>query len=89
PLIYPEFLYNQGIEGAVTLSFDVDKEGNAFNIKVTCSEPNTAFNMYAIEFVERRKFEPSNSITKGETQMIKYRLSKTPMDLTKCSKSGS
>ncbi|HEY6528488.1 MAG TPA: TonB family protein [Cellvibrionaceae bacterium] len=88
PLIYPEFLHNQGIEGAVTLSFDIDKEGNTFNIKVTCSEPNTAFNMYAIEFIERKKFEPSNSITKGETLTVKYRISKMPMESTKCSKSG-
>lgn len=88
PLIYPEFLLNQRMEGAVTLTFDIDKEGNAFNIKVTCSEPNDAFNIYAIEFMERMKYEPSNSITIGQTQTIKYRYSPKSPESIKCSKSA-
>jgi TonB family protein len=71
-LIFPDFLLYQGMEGKVLVSIEIDKYGNVSAAKVICSEPNEAFNLNAIEYLQRWKFEPSEEITKNQTQLIVF-----------------
>lgn len=46
--IYPSFAVSNGLEGIVTLSYDIDKDGSVSNVKVVKSDPKGLFDANAI-----------------------------------------
>lgn len=58
PPIYPTRAKRKGIEGFVTIEFQVTKQGLVDHIKVVTAKPGTIFNKSVIACVSRWKFKP-------------------------------
>ena len=70
PAKYPQAALEQGIEGYVDLSFDVNDQGKATNIRVVEASNNGLFNKDAIEAVKKWTFDEKDY---GKTDM-KYKM---------------
>ncbi|GAA0203103.1 hypothetical protein GCM10009123_07960 [Kangiella japonica] len=68
--VYPKAALEQGIEGYVDLTFDINDQGKATNIRVVESSDNGLFNKDAIEAVKKWKFDEKDY---GKTNM-KYKM---------------
>lgn len=55
---YPVIAATEGIEGEVTLQFDVSKEGNVENISILKAKPQNIFDRAAIMSLSDWKFYP-------------------------------
>jgi TonB family protein len=58
PVIYPQRALDQGIEGYVTLEFNVTKTGTLENIKVIDSSPPGYFEQEALRAASQFRYEP-------------------------------
>lgn len=58
PPQYPRNAASRGIEGYVTLEFDITKEGTVTNVRVVDSMPKNIFDRAAIRAVEKFKYKP-------------------------------
>ena len=78
-VIYPRRALDRGIAGEVTLLFDISREGEPYNIRVSYSS-NSIFNQSARKAVEKMLYEPALD-KRGRTipsrdlkQTIRFRL---------------
>jgi protein TonB len=55
---YPEQAMRQGIQGSVTLDFQIDADGSVSDVRVVEAQPNGVFEREAIQVVRRTRFEP-------------------------------
>ena len=58
PPQYPRNALSRGIEGYVTLEFDITKEGTVENVRVIDADPKNIFDRAAIRAVEKFKYKP-------------------------------
>ena len=65
---YPQNAITRGIEGWVTLSFDVTRVGTTDNIQIVESEPGTTFDSAAIRALAKWKYIPKT--TDGTTVRV-------------------
>ncbi len=66
--IYPAAAKQAGVEGLVTVRYDVTKEGNVINAVVAESEPAGVFDEAALAAVRSWHFNPR--IVEGEPQLV-------------------
>ena len=71
---YPSQARKEGREGQVQVKFDLDPEGNSFNIEILRSSGHDDFDRAAIETVKNWKFSASDSGLRGKTASILFRL---------------
>ncbi|WP_395790868.1 energy transducer TonB [Aquimonas sp.] len=57
-LRYPEQAARQGINGSVTLDFQIDADGGVSDVRVVSSVPRNIFDREAIQAMRRTRFEP-------------------------------
>lgn len=62
--IYPLSARQRGIEGEVTVEFDISKQGTVINVNVVRSEPPGLFDKYVVNAVKKWKYRPQT--VKGE-----------------------
>jgi protein TonB len=55
---YPEQAARQGINGSVTLDFQIDADGGVSDVRVVSSTPRSVFDREAIQAMRRTRFEP-------------------------------
>ena len=70
-MVYPSDAEKDGIEGSVTLSYDVDTNGIAKNIVVVEARPPGIFDDAAIAYLNTWRFQPEKF--KGEPAVSKNR----------------
>ncbi|MDG2278941.1 MAG: energy transducer TonB [Pseudomonadales bacterium] len=56
--LYPIEAKVQGIEGSVTLRYDIESDGSVSNLVVVSSQPATLFDEAALTAVSRWRFNP-------------------------------
>jgi protein TonB len=57
-LRYPEQAMRQGIEGSVTVDFQIDVDGSVSDVRVHEATPQGVFEREALSVVRRTRFEP-------------------------------
>ena len=60
-MVYPQDAKAEGIQGHVTLSYDVDINGRVQNVTVIESSPPGIFDDSAIEYLKTWRFQPGKS----------------------------
>jgi len=55
---YPEQAMRQGIEGEVTLDFQIEADGSVSDVRVVESQPSNIFDREALQVIRRTRFEP-------------------------------
>lgn len=70
---YPRAAERRKIEGAVTVSIDVDEKGKVVAVSVVNAEPAGIFDAAAMSAVERWKFESGKPAT-GVLKIIRFQL---------------
>jgi len=65
---YPKRALKKGIDGEVTLAFDISKYGRAENIKVVDSEPAGVFDDEAVDAMQYWAFSPARLATCGTVE---------------------
>lgn len=80
PPKYPRVAARRGIEGVVTVSFIITKEGTVRDPKVLKAEPANVFNDEAIAAIRKWKFKPKlvdgQPVERQATQEIEFKLSR-------------
>jgi TonB family protein len=66
--IYPDALKSRGIEGKVTVQYDVTMEGQVANLRVVESDPRGLFDAAALTAVSTWVFRPQ--IRDGQAQVV-------------------
>jgi len=62
---YPRRALRKGIDGEITLAFDISKHGRAENIEVVASEPTGVFDEEAVDAMQYWAFAPARLATCG------------------------
>jgi TonB family protein len=73
-LEYPSSARRLPREATVELMFDVNPNGDVFNIKILTPSKHHEFNRAAIKALEKRKYASSESGIQGERAFIIFRL---------------
>lgn len=78
---YPTRAIQQGIEGYVTLEFDIDEQGSVQNARVIESEPGSIFHRSALEAIAKFRFKPKvvdgvAQVAYGKQYILRYNLAK-------------
>lgn len=80
PPKYPRVASRRGIEGVVTVSFIITKEGTVRDPKVVKAEPANVFNDAALAAIRKWKFKPKlvdgQAVERQATQEIEFKLSR-------------
>ena len=76
---YPPIAAQKGLEGWVTLKYDVDQTGTVSNIIVVAAEPKRIFNDEAIKALKKWRFKPAMvngqpMTTKDQTVTLEFNL---------------
>lgn len=71
--VYPPAARSAGIEGRVTLRYDVGADGTVSNLRVVEAEPEGVFDRAALEAVARWRFRPP--AVEGRTVPLRGRVS--------------
>jgi len=64
----------EGREGRVGVTFDIDRNGKPFNIKISTPSKYNDLDRAAIKAIEKRKYASSESGIPGETIFIVFDL---------------
>ncbi|MET1255141.1 energy transducer TonB [Aliikangiella maris] len=73
---YPPDAAVKGIEGFVTLSFDVDGLGKATNVKIVEAKPKGYFERVSKKALQKWKFKPADSEGQVQTVTLNFQLAK-------------
>lgn len=65
PLRYPDQAMRQGIEGQVTVDFQIDADGSVSDVRVLQATPQGVFEREAMSVVRRTRFEPPGEPTRA------------------------
>lgn len=65
PLRYPDQAMRQGIEGSVTLDFQINTDGSVSDVRVLDASPQGVFEREAMSVVRRTRFEPPAEPTRA------------------------
>lgn len=65
PLRYPDQAMRQGIEGSVTLDFQINADGSVSDVRVLAAVPQGVFEREAMSVVRRTRFEPPTEPTRA------------------------
>lgn len=80
PPKYPRVASRRGIEGVVTVTFIITKDGRVRDPKVIKAEPATVFNDAALKAILKWKFKPKlvdgQAVERQATQEIEFKLSR-------------
>jgi protein TonB len=80
PPKYPRVASRRGIEGVVTVSFTITKEGTVRDPVVTQATPESVFDKAALEAILKWKFKPKleqgQPVERQATQEIEFKLQK-------------
>ncbi|AOE49390.1 TonB family protein [Kangiella sediminilitoris] len=71
---YPKEAKKEGIEGYVNLTFDVNNQGRASNIRVEKSSNKGLFNKAAIDAIKQWRFADKDYGKRGRTYQMKFAL---------------
>jgi len=77
--VYPDAARAEGIEGQVTVRYDVSAEGTVINPQVIQAEPGGVFDQAALDAVSRWRFRPpvidgQNVALRGRVSTLQFRL---------------
>ncbi|MDH5434877.1 MAG: energy transducer TonB [Gammaproteobacteria bacterium] len=80
--LYPPEASMKGLEGYVTVAFDIDETGRPFNIRVIEAKPKGVFERSARAAVKKWKYTPEQKegravVVEDEVVMLEFRLEKT------------
>jgi protein TonB len=77
---YPRKAARRGIEGVVTVSFTITKDGRVRNPKVVSAKPQNVFDKEALKAILKWKFKPKmvggEAVERQATQEIEFKLAK-------------
>ena len=69
---YPKHAWDNAISGEVEMTFDVDAEGKATNIKIKRSMPKGIFDQAAVEALKRSKYTRTEKGAAGFTRKFTW-----------------
>lgn len=77
--VYPPAARSAGIEGRVTVRYDVSAKGTVVNPHIVEAEPESVFDRAALEAVSRWRFRPpvvdgQNAALRGRVSTLEFRL---------------
>lgn len=78
--LYPVEAVEQGIEGSVRMSFDINIKGKVSNIEITNSEPEGVFDREAVSALKKWKYANLKGKTVRSEVQLEFRLSKSTLE---------
>jgi bla regulator protein BlaR1 len=76
--IYPAEAINNGIEGSVILSFDIQKNGAVSNVSIVSAEPKGIFDRAAKDAFKKWQYKPLDEKFNGLLVQLDFALDKSP-----------
>ncbi|MFS7247109.1 TonB family protein [Rahnella inusitata] len=70
--VYPHYVHKNRMLGLVKFNYDVDKEGNVSQIRITESNPDHHFDDVAIKAVSKWRFEKNKPVNNMPATMKFY-----------------